>query len=98
MNKVVKKSLYHSDKDAPSKQEDVPPKNPVISTQAIFSVKSGQRHISFPAYNTRILLVRTLGDLCLLHPNHQTLLVILLYVFYTTNQTPQKLCHSCKHA
>ena len=53
MDKVVKKSTYKSDKDAPSNQQGVPQEKPVISTQLIFSEKSGQRHVSSPAHNTR---------------------------------------------
>ena len=53
MDKIVQKSTYHSDKDDPSKQQGVPPKKPVISTQPTFSEKPGQRHFSSPAHNTR---------------------------------------------
>ena len=54
MDKIIKKSLYHYDKDPLSKQQQgVPPEKTVISTKPILSEKSGQRHVSSPAYNTR---------------------------------------------
>ena len=54
MDKIIKKSLYHYDKDAPSKQQEgVPQEKTVTSAQPTFNEKAGQRHTSSPAHNTR---------------------------------------------
>ena len=54
MDKIVKKSTYHYDKDPLTKQQEgVPQEKTVTSAQPIFSEKAEQRHISSPAHNTR---------------------------------------------